>query len=46
MMKPPAKRLKEPGKPHKVVINAIAHRLIAIANAILKAKGTWRPQAG
>ena len=34
-LKPVAKRLKEKGKPHKLVIIAIA-RLITIANAVLK----------
>lgn len=45
-LKPLAKRLKERGKPHKVVIIAIARRLITIANAILKTGDTWRPQPG
>ncbi|MCG6112912.1 MAG: transposase, partial [Paracoccus sp.] len=46
VLKPLAKRLKGRGKPHKVVIIAIARRLITIANAILKTGETWRPQAG
>ena len=45
-LKPLAKRLKKRGKPHKVVIIAIARRLITIANAILKTGDTWRPQPG
>lgn len=45
VLKPLAKRLKERGKPHKVVIIAIARRLITIANAILKTGETWRSQA-
>lgn len=40
-----AKRLKERGKPHKLVIIAIARRLITTANAILKTGETWRHQA-
>ncbi len=44
VLKPVAKRLKEGGKPHKVVIIAIARRLITIANAILKTGETWRHQ--
>ncbi|TJZ87878.1 IS110 family transposase, partial [Paracoccus hibiscisoli] len=32
------------GKPHKVVIIAIARRLVTIANAILKTGKTWRTQ--
>ena len=45
MLKPLAKRLKARGKPHKVVIIAIARRLITIDNAILKTRETGRPQA-
>ena len=44
MLKPVARRLKEGGKPHKVVIIAIARRLITSANAILKTGETWRHQ--
>jgi transposase len=44
VLKPVARRLKEGGKPHKVVIIAIARRLITIANAILKTGETWRHQ--
>lgn len=36
VLKPFAKRLKERGKPHEVVIIATARRLITIAKAILK----------
>jgi transposase len=46
MLKPVAQRLKERGKPHKLVIVVIARRLIAIANAILKTGETWRHQPG
>jgi transposase len=37
-----AKRLKEKGKPHKLVIIAIARRLITIANAVLKSGTPWQ----
>ena len=37
VLKPVAKRLKERGKPHKLVIIAIAQRLVTIAYAIVKA---------
>lgn len=43
ILKPVAVRLKKQGKPHKVVIVAIARRLVAIANAILKSTTPWRP---
>lgn len=43
-LKPVAQRLKECEKPHKLVIVAIARRLITIANAILKTGETWRHQ--
>jgi transposase len=41
-LKPVTKRLKERGKPHKLVIIAIARRLVTIANAILKTGVLWR----
>lgn len=41
-LKPIAKRLKEKGKPHKLVIVAIARRLITIANAVLKSATPWQ----
>lgn len=44
VLKPVARRLKEGGKPHKVVIIAIARRLITITNAILKIGETWSHQ--
>jgi len=34
--------MKERGKPHKLVIVAIARRLITIANAIFKTGVPWR----
>jgi transposase len=39
-------RLKERGKPYKLVIIAIACRLVAIANAIIKTGIPWQPQIG
>lgn len=44
VLKPVAQALKIRGKPHKLVIVAIARRLITIANAILKAGIPWQPQ--
>jgi transposase len=41
---PVAKRLKERGKPHKLVIIAIARRLVTIANAIIKTGTPWQVQ--
>ena len=45
VLKPVAKRLKERGKPHKLIIIAIARRLITIANAIIKTGTPWRVQS-
>ncbi|MCC5976180.1 MAG: IS110 family transposase [Rubellimicrobium sp.] len=42
VLKPVALRLKMRGKPHKLVIVAVARRLVAIANAILKTGVPWR----
>ena len=39
-----ARRLKEKGKPHKLVIIAIARRLITIANAVLRSGLPWQHQ--
>ena len=44
MLKPVANRMRKNGKPHKVVIIAIARRLITIANAILKTGEARRQQ--
>ncbi|CAN7746668.1 IS110 family transposase [Mesorhizobium sp. LjNodule214] len=41
-LKPLAKRLKERGKPHKLIIIAIARRLVTIANAVLKTATPWQ----
>jgi transposase len=42
VLKPAAQRLKMRGKPHKLVIVAIARRLVTIANAILKTGIPWQ----
>lgn len=42
VLKPVAQRLKERGKPHKLIIVAIARRLVIIANAILKTGTMWQ----
>lgn len=44
ILKPVSKRLKERGKPHKLVIIAIARRLVIIANAIIKTGKPWQVQ--
>ncbi len=44
VLKPVAKRLKANGKPHKLVIVAIARRPVTIANAILKTGVPWQLQ--
>jgi len=46
VLKPVAQRLKMRGKPHKLVIIAIARRPATIANAILKTGSPWQPQVG
>ena len=44
VLKMVAKRLQERGKPHKLVIGAIARRLVTIVNAILKTGIPWQVQ--
>ena len=44
VLKPVAKALKIRGKPHKLVIVAIARRLVTVANAILKTGTPWQHQ--
>ena len=46
VLKPVARRLKERGKPHKLVIVAIARKLVTIANAVIKTGTPWQPQPG
>jgi len=36
-------RLKEAGKPAKVVLTAVMRKLIVLANALLKDDRTWSP---
>jgi transposase len=44
VLKPVARRLKERGKPHKLVVVGIARRLVTIANAIIKTGIRWQVQ--
>jgi len=37
-----AKRLRDKGKPHKLVITAVARKLIIIANALLAKNTLWK----
>ena len=46
VLKPVAKRLKERGKSHKLVIIAIERRLVIIANAIIKTGVPWQLRPG
>ena len=45
VLKSVARRLKERGKPHKLVIIAVARRLVTIANANLKNGTLWSHQS-
>jgi len=38
-----ADRLRKAGKPHKVVITAVARKLVTIANALCKSRQKWTP---
>lgn len=40
-----AQRLRDAGKPHKVIITAVARKLVTIANALCKARKVWGLQA-
>jgi len=40
-----ADRLRKAGKPHKVVIIAVARKLVTIANALCKTRKSWDDQA-
>ncbi len=40
-----ADRLRAAGKPHKVVITAVARKLVTIANALIKSGQKWNAQA-
>ncbi len=39
-----ADRLRDTGKPHKVVITAVARKLVTIANALCNARQNWAAQ--
>lgn len=39
-----AQRLKQAGKPHKVIVTAIARKLVALANALCKRQELWKTQ--
>ena len=41
-----ADRLRKDGKPHKVVVTAVARKLIVIVNALCKSRQTWAAQTG
>lgn len=45
-LKPFADRLREAGKPHKVIITAVARKLVTIANALCRSRQKWAPQTG
>lgn len=40
-----ADRLRAAGKPHKVVVTAVARKLVTIANALCKSRLKWNDQA-
>ena len=41
-----ADRLRQDGKPHKVVVTAVARKLVVIVNALCKSRQFWAAQAG
>ena len=41
-----ADRLRKEGKPHKVVVTAVARKLVVIANALCKSRQLWAAQTG
>ena len=43
MLKVFADRLRKAGKPHKVIITAVARKLVIIANALYKRQQEWDP---
>ena len=45
LLKTFADRLRAAGKPHKVVITAVARKLVTIANALCKSRLKWSNQA-
>jgi transposase len=40
-LKPFADRLRAAAKPHKVVVTAVARKLVTIANALCKSRQNW-----
>ena len=40
-----AQRLRTAGKPHKVIVTAVARKLVTIANALCKSRQKWASQA-
>ena len=44
-LKPFADRLRKAGKPHKVIITAVARKLVTIANALCKSRRKWTAMA-
>lgn len=42
-LRPFADRLRKAGKPHKVIITAVARKLVTIANALCKNRQKWAP---
>jgi len=44
-IRPFAERLRKAGKPHKVIITAIARKLVTLANALCKKRQKWTPSA-
>lgn len=40
-----AERLRRTGKPHKVIITAVARKLVTIANALCKSRQKWTAKA-
>ena len=41
-----ADRLRKEGKPHKLVVTAVARKLVAVANALCKSRESWAANAG
>ncbi|MDB6179733.1 transposase [Paracoccus sp. Z330] len=39
-----ADRLRKSGKPHKVIVTAVARKLVIIANALCKRPQKWEPR--
>ena len=45
-MKEFCKRLKEKGKPNKVILTAVARKLLGVLDAILRDRNPWSPNYG